>query len=200
MPIIFVGIAITFFFVVTNPMYDGASGITALKNEVASYNNALDTSKVLEGERDQLTAKYNNIDPDNLTKLQTLLPDSVNNIRLILEIQQLASPYGMTLSDVKYDTAENAATAGNNTATVQGGGAVQTSPQNYGVFNLEFTIAGTYANFINFTKSLESNLRIVDMSSISFSSDANTAGVSTKTNSAEVYKYDFKIKTYWLKN
>jgi Tfp pilus assembly protein PilO len=206
-PIILIGIAITFFFVVTNPMYsDPTNGITALKTQVASYNDALSTSKTLEGERDALTTKYNNIDPNNITKLQKLLPDNVNNIRLILEIEQIAAPYGMTLSGIKYDDTTNTNTIAPTTA--KSGGAnnvINQASKNYGTFNLEFSTSGTYDNFISFTKDLENNLRIVDVSSISLSSNLVTGnttntGVSTKANSPQTYTYDFKIKTYWLKS
>jgi Tfp pilus assembly protein PilO len=201
-PIILIGIAIAFFFMVTNPLYDS---ISVLKAQVASYNDALSTAKTLESERDALTTKYNNIDPDNLTKLQKLLPDNVNNIRLILEIEQIAAPYGMTLSGIKYDDTTNTSTTA---SVVQGGGTNSSTSQaskNYGTFNLEFSTSGTYDNFINFTKELESNLRIVDISSISFSSNTTggsttNTGVSTKANSPQIYTYDFKIKTYWLKS
>ena len=88
---------------VTNPLYNQ---INALKSGGASYDTALSTSKTLESERDQLVAKENAIDPNNLDRLQKLLPDNINSIRLILEIGQIASPYGMVLSNVKYDTSD----------------------------------------------------------------------------------------------
>ncbi len=194
MPIILIGIAATFFFMVTNPMYND---ILTLNLEVGSYNSALDNSKMLENERDKLTAKYNAIDPNNLVKLKKLLPENVDNVRLILEIEQIALPYGMVLKDVKYNVT-NAKTA---TAAV---GAIaqgeSTKSKDYGVFDLEFSTSGTYDNFINFTKDLESNLRVVDISSIIFSSDLGSIVSNPKINSPEVYKYNFKIKTYWLKN
>ena len=57
------------------------------------------------------------------------------------------------------------------------------------------------SDFLSFLKDLESNLRIVDMSSIQFSSDSNTGlNLSSSSSSTEAYKYNFKIKTYWLKN
>ena len=196
MPIILIGIAVTIFFTFTNPIYSDLSGLQA---QVASYNDALNNSKALESERDALTAKYNAIDPNNLAKLQKLLPDNVDNVRLILEIQQIASPYGMTLTDVKYNATNTAAGAAAGT-TVQGGTAANAAPKDYGIFDLEFSTSGTYDDFINFTKDLESNLRIVDISSISFSSGLTNAGASIQKNSVEAYKYDFHIKTYWLKN
>lgn len=215
MPIILIVISVIVFLTFTNPIY---SNISALKAQAASYNTALDNSKTLESERDKLTAKYNAINPDDLDRLQKLLPDNVDNVRLILEIGQIALPYGMTLTDVKYDTSDTSAnnsasaTSTPDTTTIQGGAApTGNAHQDYGVLNLSFSTSGTYDNFINFTKDLESNLRIIDISSIQFSSGTgsstapgNTAvGGATKNSStanpAEIYNYDFQIETYWLK-
>lgn len=217
MPIILIAISITVFFTFTNPIY---SNITTLKAQAASYNTALDNEKALEGERDVLTSKYNAINPDDLDRLQKLLPDNVDNIRLILEIGQIALPYGMTLTDVKYDTGDTSANSSTSTTgtattpaptTIQGGAPSGPVHQDYGVLNLSFSTSGTYDNFINFTKDLESNLRMIDISSIQFSSDIGSSasvgstvtGGATKNastaNTPEVYKYDFQIQTYWLK-
>jgi len=193
-PIILILIAGSFFFVFTNPLYNK---ISALNLDVTSYNGALNNSKMFENERDKLTAKYNTISADNIVKIKKLLPDNVDNIRLILEIEQIALPYGMVLRDIKYNAtqAEDEILA---KGVVVRGGQNTTAPKDYGIFDLEFSISGTYDNFINFTKDLESNLRIVDISSITFSS--NTGGITSKVSSSEIYKYDFKIKTYYLKN
>lgn len=193
-PIILIGISITGFFLFTNPIYNE---VKQSRSEMAAYNEALNNSKALENERDKLTAKYNSINPYNLIKLEKLLPENIDNIRLILEIEQVALPYGMVLKDVKYSTTETAPVADN---SVQGGGANKLSNKDYGVWDLEFSTTGNYNNFLNFTRDLESNLRIVDISSIEFSSDVATGVAVAKSSSPESYKYNFKVKTYWLKN
>ncbi len=204
-PIILIAIAITTFFVFTNPTYNT---ISALRAQAASYNEALNNSKALENQRDILTAKYNAIDPGDLIKLQKLLPSNIDNIRLILEIEQIASPYNMVLKDIKYNPT---ATAQTSSATTTPGGqapvAVNAAPvpatvnpsagHNYGAWDLEFSTNSTYNNFINFTKALESNLRIVDISSVDISPDSTPSGALSST---ETYTYNFKITTYWLKN
>ena len=192
LPTILIGAAIAGFFVVVNPLYENVS----LKREqVASYDEALNNSKALEAERDKLTQKYNSFYPENLSRLQKLLPDNVDNIRLILEIEKIASPYGMVLKDVKYDVANKDA------AALQAVSAIQkeetSARKDYDIWNLEFSTQGTYNNFINFTKDLENNLRVVDISSIQFFSNTS-AGLNPSL--AEAYKYSFKIRTYWLKN
>jgi Tfp pilus assembly protein PilO len=195
MPFIFIGIAVTVLLAFANPFYNDINGLRA---EADSYNEALNNSKALETARDELTQKENSIDKENLVKLEKFLPSSVDNIRLILEIEQIALPYGMILKDVKYSTTSDTETkASTSNPGMQGGIAAASGPKDYGVWDLEFSTTGSYSNFLNFTRDLESNLRIVDISSISFSSDT---GIGSSSPSAQSYKYDFKIKTYWLKN
>jgi Tfp pilus assembly protein PilO len=205
MPIILIGISVVVFFVLTNPIY---TDIGSIKAQVASYDDALNNSKALAGARDVLTQKYNSINPDNLVKLQKLLPDNIDNIRLILEIEQIAVPYGMALKDVKYNatTSDTSGTSGTSAplgtvGIVQGGGTTQSDNKSYGTWDLEFSTTGTYDNFLSFLKDLESNLRIVDISSIVFSSSGvDVSKTATSSPSSESYDYSFKINTYWLKN
>jgi len=120
MPVVLIGIAITVFFLFTDSLYND---IGTLGTEISSYNDALNNATTLENERDKLTTKYNAINPDDITKLQKLLPENVDNIRLILEIEQIASPYNMVLTDVKYNATENKTTAATPTPTAQGSGS-----------------------------------------------------------------------------
>ena len=161
-----IGVAIAGFFFFTSPIY---KEISSSREQIASYSEALDNSKALEAERDKLTQKYNSFDTENLSRLEKLLPDNVNNIRLILEIEKIALPYGMVLKNVKYDSVsdDNTMQATTNTQTLTG------SNKNYGAWDLEFSTQGTYNNFLNFLKDLENNLRIIDISSIQFSSSVS---------------------------
>ena len=193
-PVILIGIAVAFFLTFANPLYRDTA---LLRAQAASYDEALGNSKALEVERNTLTQKYNAMNPDDLLKLQKLLPENIDNIRLILEIEKIASPYGMVLKDVKYSTAEKK----DSKAFERAAGAVQgrvaeKASKDYGVWDLEFSTSGSYNNFFNFTRDLENNLRIVDISSITFLSNPDTRFTSALP---EIYKYDFKIKTYWLK-
>jgi len=191
-PIIIIGIAVTGFMMFTTPLYQEVS---SLKGEVASYNDALNNSKALENARDKLTAEYNAISLEDLDRLKKLLPDNIDNIRLILEIEKIASPYGMVLKDVQYSSDEQKSPTGIQSGdVVQGGALIQESQKPYGTWNLQFSVSGTYSDFMNFTRDLETNLRIVDISSVTFSSD-----VDAKSNPRGIYTYTFNIKTYWLR-
>ena len=188
LPVILIGLSVTGFFMFTSPLY---KQLTDMAIEISSYNDALNNAQAIDNQRDVLTKKYNAIDSSNLDKLQKLLPDSVNNIRLILEIEELARPYGMVLKDIKY-----AVTTDASKTPTQGGTPTSDTAKDYGDWDLEFSTQGIYANFLSFVKDLESNLRIVDLVNVDFSSD-NGTGVNPGTQ--EAYKYSVKIKTYWLK-
>jgi len=188
-PIILLALAVGTFILFTNPIYQD---VKILRAESASFQEALGNSKALENERDKLTQKYNAIDSGDLAKLGKLLPDNVDNIRLILEIEKLALPYGMALREVRYEGGEKKNASGEE-GTVSGSAPEAGVPQNYGIWELQFSVTGSYNNFLAFLRSLEQNLRIVDISSIDFGSTSGPIG------QPDVYKYDFTIKTYWLK-
>jgi len=189
-PTILVVIAIGIFVIFANPIY---SEVRTLRVEAAAYKEALGNSKALENERDKLTQKYNSIPTADLQKLRTMLPDSVDNIRLILEIEKIAMTYGMPLKDVKYETQEKNNQGEGATPAPQG--VPDQAGRSYGVWQLEFSVTGSYGNFLNFTRDLEKNLRIVDIVSIDFSSSLG-AGVPF----VDFSKYNFVVNTYWLKN
>lgn len=199
-PIILIGMSIGIFFVFTNSIY---GDISTLRVQEASYNEALNNSKALENQRDVLTAKYNAISPDDLQKLQKLVPDNIDNIRLILEIEQIAAPYKMVLKNIQYNPTSTTQSAVPGAVATPGSVspvAAQSSGKNYGTWDLEFSTSGSYDNFLNFTRALDSNLRIVDISSVDISPSNGTTSTPGSTSSSDAYTYNFKIKTYWLEN
>lgn len=203
MPSLIIGVSVIGFFTFANPIY---IEIGSLKAQSLSYDEALNNSKALETERDKLTKKYNTISKENLDKLSIMLPENVDNIRLILEIEKLAAPFGMVLKDIKYDSSVAEVTKTSPGGISAPGSAAPSSRKDYGTWELQFKTSGTYNNFLNFMKSLESNLRVVDIASIEFSSIDNQAISSSSQSSKNsipvvpTYEYNFKIKTYWLKN
>ncbi|MEK7459479.1 MAG: hypothetical protein AAB636_00235 [Patescibacteria group bacterium] len=190
-PIILIGIAFAGFFTFVNPIH---KEVISLQAKVTSYNTALDNATALRRERDKLTKKNNSLSLEDLNKLEKLLPNNVDNIRLIIEIGEVALLYDMVLKDVKYNIDSKSKTGASEIQGVAGDNKF--TNKDYGMWDLEFSTEGSYENFFRFIEDLESNLRIVDIASIEFSS----ASVSITKSSTEYYRYNFKIRTYWLKN
>lgn len=182
-PIILIGVAVVIFFMFTNPMY---AKVQELQKQVAGFNDAISNAQDLQSVRDELSAKYNSFPPESLNRLVKLLPDNVNNIRLILDIKGIADKYGLQIQNVKFDPAGEV----NPTQVPQSSKGLAAQTKDYGVFNFEFSTTGSYNSFVKFVADMEKSLRIIDINSINFaSSDASSN-----------YRYDFKITTYWLKH
>ena len=197
LPISFIIISILLFLTVINPSY---SETTSLKDSIATYNLALDNSTNLQKTQDSLVEKYKNISQDDKNRLDHFLPNTINNIKFILEVEKIANLYNMQIRDIRFQQEKAVATdatvdtkkVGNTSSTAS------TSSTPYGVFPLEFSTDADYNTFILFLKELELNLRLIDVKSVGFSVSAPTAK-SNNGSDSNIYSYSLKVQTYWLK-
>ena len=192
-PIIMLAVSIGLFFTFTSPTY---SSIQDLRAQQTEYNQALSNAAELESVRNQLIQKYNMFDQQTLADLKKLLPDNVDNIKLILEINDVAVRYNMSLKNVKFQS-----TSASPTTVEENNARLAEKKKAYSSFSVEFSTEGKYSDFVGFISDLEKSLRIVDVNSLAFTAPElpqNLGGVNpSKPNDS--YKYDFRVSTYWLK-
>ena len=161
----------------TNPTYQASKGLQA---QVASYDAALTKSQQLRQVRDGLISKRNTFSPDDVAKLQKVLPDNVDNIRLIIDINNIASQHNLSLSDVGLGDYTGSAAAQKTLAVGGAQGPV-------GSVQVTFSISTSYGNMLAFLADLEHSLRLIDVEKLAFSSAASNNDT-----------YSFTIQTYWL--
>ncbi len=190
-PIIFIVLAITAGVLFIAPLF---TEVSKLKNDVVAYDTALTHSTELQKVRDTLLESYNAIPKSDKERLSKFMPNSVDNIQLILEIQQIASIYGMSLKNIAFDapTADMDKSPSDMSANPD-------AQKPYGIFNLEFKTEADYLTFVKFLKDLEKNLRLIDVKSISFTVPQMRSDTSYDSD-PNIYTYDIKLQTYWLKN
>jgi len=172
-PIILIIISVASFFTYVDPTYQE---IKEIHIEEAQYDEALERSRELQMIRDELLSRYNTFRTEDLRRLDKMLPDNVDNVRLILEINEIASNYGMTLRSVAFSDTSKASS-----------GEIEVVDDRYDAISLSFSVSTTYENFLRFLGDLEGNLRIVDIEKIDFSS-----------GDVDLSEYDVSIRTYWL--
>lgn len=161
--------------------------VQVMRSDVASFDSRLATAQRLKQSREELIARYNSITKTDLDNLKVLLPDTVDNIRLIIQLDSLATKNGMSsLRGVEYDTSK--------TEVQNKPDTPQTTQKPYGEFTMSFTTTGQYKNFLSFVSDLEQNLRLVDISSVQFNLAENS-----KDSLGSSLSYKITIKTYWLK-
>ncbi|MES3005790.1 MAG: type 4a pilus biogenesis protein PilO [Patescibacteria group bacterium] len=173
-PILFIIVAVGIFIGYTNPLYQEIKAKQVELNTIAEANKK---ATQLRAVRESLTNERNQISQVDIDRLQKMLPDGVENVRLIIDINNIAAKYGMTIKSTR-----------TNQGSVDKGGAVGPDANRYGTISLSFMVTNSYENFQVFLKDLENSLRIVDVTALSF-------------NSSNENKYDFNvtIQTYWLK-
>lgn len=186
LPILLVAAALGGFFKFTDPVL---GEIDALKTERTKLNEALDNAKKLKTVQENLLAAYRNIAPADLERLNKFLPDNIDNVRLIIDVDNIARQSGMTIQGIKIKTEE-----GQEEASVleQGRGGDTGGPQ---AVILGFSVTGPYANFQLFLSDLARSLRLVDAEVVGFSS----GGAAGAAGARDIYTYNVEIKTFWLK-
>ncbi len=173
-PILLIVIAVGLFFGYIDPTYQN---IKKLSVEEDRFNEALNQSKELQSIRNALLSKYNTFSQLDLERLGKMLPDNVDNVRLILDIDSIASKYNMRTRNVTVSgvSLEDTNVIGANQSVV-------------GSVVLSFSVVASYDNFIRFIKDLEQSLRIVDVMGLSFNA-----------TDGDAFNFNISIKTYWLK-
>ncbi|MFA7252767.1 MAG: type 4a pilus biogenesis protein PilO [Candidatus Paceibacterota bacterium] len=182
-PIILIIISIAAFFGYVDPTYRGVDpsgvkrSIQDLRLEDGEYQKALNDTQEIRAKRDSLQATSNNFDPDALLKLESLLPDNIDNIKLVMDMNHIADIHNLVLKNIKLDTAAKADP-----------NKLGADNKPYGTVGLSFSVTASYDNFQNFLTDLEKSLRLVDVVDLSVSG-----------NDTGFYEFSVGLRTYWLK-
>jgi hypothetical protein len=103
LPTLFIVAAVTLFVGFTNPIY---GEVQELNIQAQSYEEALANSRLLQVRRDELTQTYNSFPQASLQALNTMVPNSVDNIGLIQEVQRIALGLGIIVKNVNFDPSQ----------------------------------------------------------------------------------------------
>lgn len=169
-PLFLIAVAIGFFFWYINPTYVSVTELQAVGDE---YDAAIKRAQEVGVKFDTLVNNYHTVDSDDLARLQKILPDNVDTVKLAVDIDALAAQYRAGISEIDIKT-EEAGTLG----------------KHYQAVTMNFMVTMTYENFLRFLADIEQSLRVSDVSSVAFSSEEAVAGG---------YQYNVSLKTYWLK-
>ncbi len=174
-PILLIGAAIGIFFGYTDVHY---RDVLVKKAKADQIDQAKKNAYALNEQRQKLKEMRNKISDFDVNKISKMLPDSVENVGLIIEINNVSKKNGM--GDIKNPQINQGSSAK--------GGAKGVDSSKYGSLSMSFNVTGTYDQFLTFIQDLETYVRLVDIVGLSFA--------STKDGR---YTYNLTIQTYWLK-
>lgn len=177
--IIFIGASIGLFVMYIQPTYQATQ---ENRDKIASFDEALTKTREIQELKASLLQRRNVFSDANLTRLHKMLPDHVDNVRLVLDLDGIAANYGLRIKNVGIQTAA----VGDDSNVVLEGGDLLSKP--YQSLTLTFGVEATYEEFMLLLRDLEASLRIVDLTNLTI---APAAAPGT-------YNFGVAVRTYWL--
>jgi hypothetical protein len=185
--LLLIGAAAGIFFLPTYGISAKYEDIKSVQAEIKQYAEANDSAKKLAAKLDELINKNNSISPAQQARLVTFLPDNIDPIRFILEMESIGRKLGMPVRGARY-------TAVKTNNTTQDTAAVGDAKN--GIFTFEFTTEGSYDNLVKMLNALNNSLRLIDVTSMTIT-PGGAGGDGTR--SSDYYTYNIKLTAYWLK-
>ncbi len=193
--IILVVLAIGIYLTFTNAKIAEIKDVSVINDE---YLSAIANANQLVKVRDSVLKDYNALSDDDRERLSKMLPNTVDNIRLIIDLNSVALRHGFPLRNIK--AAATSAINGKGTPSLpqtqdtsggQGRAASNTSIPTpvLDTVTVSFSVTAPYQQFIDLLRDLEANLRIMDVTHLTVS--AGSAPGS--------YDFGVELKTYWLR-
>ncbi|MEK7180605.1 MAG: type 4a pilus biogenesis protein PilO [Patescibacteria group bacterium] len=177
LPILLIILSFAVFYMYIDPTY---ADVRELQSEAKEYKQALEKAQALTELKTTLVNRYNTFTNDNLLRLEKMVPSEIDNVRLTAEIDGIGEKYGIKIRAIRVQENRSRTNASTN--------ITEPLSEEYKTVIMTFSFNATYEKFIQFMSDLESNLRIVDFSNISF----------TVSSGMPTFSYQVTMKTYWL--
>lgn len=174
-PILAFIVAFTLFFTFIEPTFDEYKRIDT---EVADYEQALTSAQRLQERVNELIADKNAIAQSDLERLMTLLPNSIDEVGIVLTLDELSSRHELALEQivVQSSRSKSGAAAAPKTSfafedetnakqeqTRADGTVVRSPTDSVEVVTLSFNVTGTYEDFKALLSELENSLTLMDI-------------------------------------
>ena len=187
LPLILIAAAILVFFTFTDAVWTEIGVLKAEKTELAL---GIDQANKLLARQEELRKNYNAIADDQVARLNKFLPDNIDNVRLIIDMNNIGKFHGLAMRGV---SVAGGAESGRPPASPPAGGASEAesgeSLLKADSVVISFSISASYEAFKEFLADLSSSLRLLDVASVSMATG------ETKN----LYTFNLGLKTYWLK-
>jgi hypothetical protein len=188
--LLLLGASAGIFFLPTYGISAKYADVQAKQAEIKEYENANKSARELVGKRDELLSKDQAISPEEHARLITFLPDNIDPIRFILEMEGIGKKIGMPIKNARYSSVKAVA------APEQAAGS---SDVKYGIFTFIFTTEGSYDDLQKMLKEFDRSLRLIDIETISFTQAGTSSTQAGAPSATDHYIYTVTLKTYWLK-
>ncbi len=187
---ILIVLAIGIYFTVTQNILNTAKTVKTVNDK---YLSAINSATELLKSLSKVQQDYNNISARDREGLVKMIPNTVDNIRLIIDTNSIAVAHGLTLSGITASAdskSSGPASPRSDNAALPPGTILPTtgSAPTLDTVSVSFSVTCLYQQCLSFLQDIESNLRLMDITHITF-------GPGEKST----YNMMVQLKTYWLR-
>lgn len=188
-PIIGIIISVGLFFTYVQPTLDE---VKAIQVEAAEYDEALTRASELRQRIAELNQRQSAISLAELERLEAFLPDRIDEVSVLIDIDALASARGLALSDIEVsdppvEVQDQAIDPFDPSFGMDALGEGDIRSQ-YDVLDVGFSVTGTYEGFREFLTDLERSLVLMEVVEIAFT-----------TTEEPLTVFNMKVRLYSLK-
>lgn len=168
-PILSVLVAIAIFFLYVRPEFEE---IRLIQDEANEYREAVAKAAEFNQLLNSLLAKRNAIGARELERLEALLPDSTNQIRAVIDIEQLAEQHEVALGSISVQLdgvvdLDVDAVGGDDIADLD---RLNITRDDFETSDISFNITATYDQMKDFIQDLERSLVLMELMNLTFAS------------------------------
>lgn len=173
LPIFFMLIASGMYITYLNPSY---GEIQALLKKKSDFEKSIVDASLAKQKIEELAAVEAGFPHDYEARLRTLLPDTIDPTRLVVEVNAMAARNGLRITTPVVGVTPNS----------------KKVVLPYVKHTITFTVRAPYTAFRTYLRDLESNLSLRDVSSLSFSSQESDEDTQ-KYKNPELVPHDYMI-------
>lgn len=172
--------------------------------EIEKLNVARDNAKNLESRINELLQIKNSISPQDMAKLDKMLPNNVENVKLIIDFDKMLQAMVEERGTLPLYKSTEVTETGTKKISIEDpkivpGGVVEGNLDStrLGVVSFSFAVTLTYDDFIEFLRRIEYSTRIHDIESITFTTAFDSS--TSQPQASSIYKFNVTLRTYWLR-
>lgn len=160
-------------------VYPAFGDLSLLNEKKQNLDHSLEQVANIEKKKSDLLTAFNQISAEDKKNIDTVLPNSLDFVRLMSQISSVAENYGIVIDQISSKDSGNIS-AGDTVENAEPEKAYESSL-------ISFTFHAPYQTFKSFMSELERSLRIMDIRSMRLETQENG-----------VYSYTVEFEVYWL--
>jgi hypothetical protein len=184
-PLLAILVSVGIFIYFIQPMYAEINGV---QSETTEYGEAVAKAAEFNQLLNSLISKRNSITAGNLERLEVLVPDNIDPVRVLVDLEALAGRNNMIFGNVNIEEREAAGDdAGKNNPDAMDGSPI--GEDDFVPIGISFSLIGSYEQFQSMLRDMERSLTLFELKNISL--EASEGNLAQFNMEIEMYELTF---------